>query len=104
MTTPSSEKVISGKIQTRDVPNSRALRRFIERQVTNWIALKFRELSKIRASYLVEFRREGAGHTFDCQVEINLGNQKWVGHHYEGGLHQALIQCLNQMIPSPTYA
>lgn len=93
------ESQILGEIQVNQVSDSRALRKFTQKQIKRWIQKRFPQHSNLFGKYHVELRREGAGHTFICQIEIKLGNQTWVGYNYKGSLHQALIRCLEQMTP-----
>jgi hypothetical protein len=95
---------IFGKIQCDQISDSRALRKFADKQIRNWITRKFTEVCKKPVTYFVELRRAGSGHTFDCHIRIRLDNQTWVGSEYRGEIHQALIHCLRQMMPVPVLA
>src|SRR5262245_39268149 len=97
------ESNISGLVHYEQIPDSRALRRFADKQIRRWIQKKIaKEDPGVSANYLIDLKREGAGHTFICQVVIKLGNQIWAGYQYKGTLHQALIRCLDQLTQVPT--
>jgi hypothetical protein len=93
------ESQISGLIQYEQISDSRALRRFADQQIKKWIYKRHPKEPGVSAKYLVDLKREGAGHTFICQIVIKLGNQIWAGYQYKGTLHQALIRCLDQLVP-----
>jgi hypothetical protein len=92
---------ISGRIECKDVSDSRALRKFTEKQISNWIRSKFSEAYRKPIFYFVELRRQGSGHIFNCRIQVSLENQTWVGFNYKKEIHQALIHSLHQMIPQP---
>lgn len=98
------ETHISGEIQYNQISDSRALRKFAQKQIQRWIQKRFPQQKSIPAKYHVDIRREGGGHTFNCQILVRLGNQTWSGNDYKGTLHQALIRCLEQMILVPAMA
>lgn len=98
------ESYISGEIQYIQISDSRALRKFAHKQIKKWIQKRFPQQKSLSANYQVELKREGAGHTFNCQIKVKLGNQIWSGYNYKGSLHQALIRCLEQMSPMPAAA
>jgi hypothetical protein len=95
------ECTISGQVQCDHVTDSRAFRKFTDKQIRNWITRKFAEAYRRPITYFVEIRRPGAGHSFDCHIKVRAGNQVWVGSNFKTELHQSLIHCLRQMYPLP---
>ena len=80
---------VSGKVIFNDLSASRAVRRFVEKQVARWTGAQGRA-----PSYVVQFRREGQGHTVSCEVLVDAGSKQWVAFEYESGPYQALMRCL----------
>ena len=97
----SSFREINGQIHCNQISDSRAFRRFTQKQVAAWVERRLaRRMSQTQPiQYVVDLRRPGAGHVVDCHVKILAGTEVWVGSNYEGELHQAVIHCLSHMVP-----
>jgi ribosome-associated translation inhibitor RaiA len=92
------ELKLPDKISYERVPQSRALRKFTDRQIKRWIQNKLNDYSII-THYEVQYRREGSGHEVNCHVKIHHGRKIWEAQKYAPDLHQALIHCLNRLEP-----
>lgn len=95
---------VSGQIVCNNIPNSRTVRRFIEKQILRW-ALRHGVSEKHQNQtprYFVSLQREKEGHGVNCRIEISDGKTVWKAMEYASGLHQALIRCLNHLMPIPT--
>ena len=93
---------IDNKIVCREIPNSKTIRHFIEKRVREWIRIHgFDETS---AHYQVIMNREGKGHLFSCQIEVQAQQERWTGDWADSGLHQTLMKTLNHMIRGPVPA
>jgi len=101
MKTPFFEQMTYGQIICKNIPDSRTVRRFIEKQIHRWILRHIKTDEPQNTQYFVTLQREREGHDVNCRVEIFDGKNIWLGMEYSAGLHQALIRCLNHLIPAP---
>ncbi len=104
------EKPVSGTIEFEGVTYSRAIQRFVEKRIHKWLSTQLAAGDARKAGdgfdsaqasekpkYLVTFRRQGPGHTINCNLEIRMGEETWVSFRYGSGPHQALAQCLEHL-------
>lgn len=104
------EKPVSGTIEFEGVTYSRAIQRFVEKRIHKWLSIQPEAGDAGKAGedrdpaqaagnpkYLVTFRRQGPGHTINCNLEIRMGEETWVSFRYGSGPHQALVQCLEHL-------
>jgi hypothetical protein len=99
-------------IVCREIPNSKTIRSFIEKRIREWIRVHgFDETS---AHYQVILNREGGGHHFSCQIEVQavatsaakgategVREERWTGSWDDSGLHQTLLKTLGHMMRGP---
>ena len=97
------EKPISGRIEFEGVTYSRAVQRFVEKRIHRWLTAQETSqpndfpLDPADPQYFVTFRKQGPGHTINCNLEVRMGAETWVSFRYGSGPHQALAQCLDHM-------
>jgi hypothetical protein len=96
------------KIVCREIPNSKTIRSFIEKRVREWI--RIHGLDETSTHYQVILNREGGGHHFSCQIEVqasvmtpspsgdDVHEERWTGDWDDSGLHQTLLKTLGHMM------
>lgn len=92
-----------GQIICNNIPHSRTVRRFIEKQVHRWILRNSKTSDPTKTKYLVTLQRQEEGHGVNCRIEIYDGKTLWRAIEYSSGLHQALIRCINHLMPTSPY-
>ena len=101
-----ADNASDNKIICREIPNSRTVRNFIQKRLREWI--RVHGLDETSAHYQVILNREGGGHHFSCQIEVegtsNAHMERWSGSWADNGLHQTLLKTLNHMIRGPVLA
>ena len=90
-------RIFFGDLECTRVPYSKALRRHVEKRISEWITHRnFPEYPK-GLSYRVSLEREGDGHTIGCAVEIKSRQETWIGHSWGRTPEDALAQTLARM-------
>ena len=84
-------EVICGRIS-----NNRALRKFVEKRIKQWLLLQQGKLPAQR-DYRVVFDREGLGHQVTCWIEVLTQWKTWQGTEIGDGPEAALISGLERM-------
>ncbi|MCM2278118.1 MAG: hypothetical protein NDJ89_08575 [Oligoflexia bacterium] len=94
---------IRGDVLCDGIRESRALRRFVEKHVRRWLLLNSGTGTGASGPlhYQVTLCREGYGNLVNCRVEIHEGPKAWIGTQYGEGLQQALLRCLERLLPTP---
>jgi len=94
------DRVLFGELECIRVPYSKALRKHVEKRISDWIsAQQFPEYPK-GLSFHVVLEKEGAGHTISCQVTVSSRNGSWLGHSWGRTPEDALSQALARMKPA----
>lgn len=89
---------LSGKVRCKKISNSRAVRRFVAKQIENWIASQ-KGVAIDGTHFDVTFNREGDGHLIGCRVQVSTRDQVWTATSCTEGLQRALSHCLARMMP-----
>jgi hypothetical protein len=84
------------KIVCREIPNSKTIRSFIKKRIRDWI--RVHGFDDTNAHYQVILNREGGGHHFSCQIEVQAHEERWTGSWDDSGLHQTLLKTLGHMM------
>lgn len=101
------------QIICREIPNSKTVRNFVQKRLREWI--RVHGLDETNTHYQVILNREGGGHHFSCQIEVQAAwsssgdadvsggahMERWIGSWADSGLHQTLLKTLNHMIRGP---
>lgn len=83
-----------------NVPESKTIRRIVEKKIHRWIRSRFSAETSGQFSYRAVFRKEGEKSVICCYLEIGFGKRLWRASWYARNLHQALQQCLGHLTPT----
>lgn len=111
-----SYRKLAGEILFDGVPKSKAIKRFVQRELYGWISglLAATAITAFpssvsaasrpgNASYRVHFKREGQGHLVRCEVEIRSGDGSWSSLTSQPGAYQALRSAVTSLKPRRTF-
>lgn len=94
---------IDGEVRWDHVARSRAVRRIVARGIASWMERHqllnpaAPQSGAAHPQYRAFLQREGDGHFVHCQIEVDAGEQSWVGSRVGRGIQQALADCLAHM-------
>jgi hypothetical protein len=90
------ERILIGQISCRRVPESRALRKHVERRVAEWLDQRYPTGAPRQSEYRVVFERIGVGHDISCETELTIGMSIWrgsdIGPTPEAALARAMLR------------
>jgi hypothetical protein len=90
---------LSGEVEFVGVPKSKAIKRFVQRELYGWLS-GIRSATGINSgTYRVKFQKQGEGHTVLCEIEIRSAQKRWVGFQLESGVYQSLRHAVAALRP-----
>ena len=99
---------LAGEVIGEGIGNSRAIYRFVQKRINQWIAGRWPGATRSACYFHVIFEREGTGHLIGCVARVRVNDALWTGAQYGESFSEALIQSLAHMTavlaaaPAPT--
>lgn len=90
-------EIISGEVEFVGVPKSKAIKRFVQREIYGWLS-GIRSATGIRGgTYRVKFQKQGEGHAVLCEIEVRSDQRRWVSFQLESGAYQSLRRAIESL-------
>jgi hypothetical protein len=91
-------KGVEGWVVYKNVPYSKGLHRFIEKQVTKWLRVNSPgQTSTEETWYRTIFEREGELKLVSCRIELRVDGRVWIGCETAHSADLALLKSLQRM-------
>lgn len=82
------------QVQFHEVPHSKPIRRFIQKNLQKWM---FQHGANEEKLAKVEFFRDPMEHKVGCYIEVRRGRQLWRNFVYGKGIQNSFQMCLKHL-------